>query len=437
MYYLPKSLEVDGREYPIRTDYRVALTIFEACNSYDLSPQEKAIAVVKCLYKEIPENFSAAHERAVWFLDGGDMPKSKQDPRRMMDWEQDEYIIFPALNKVAGYEIREAKYLHWWSFLGLFNEIGDGLYAQVMNIRQKLAYGKQPEKWEREFCNRHKELIVLREKLTPEEEAELKEEQAFLDSISRLTFRKECCIILVYNIFRGGTIMFCNHCGRQNPDGARFCNFCGAPVSAQMMNVGQPRHQQRNAEIAELERMIRYFSQKSALYEEYDRLTPLVDRTLKGCKHVLLVLGIIAACVGLLTVPMVILKIMEDKNYVSIILPMMYLLPGIGMIVGYVFYANAFKKRAAKTFQRYDEVTAELFDYYQQYGTCLVGPEYTNPSNLITIMNTIKSGRADTTKDAINLLLEDTYRNNMQRIAAQAARSAAAAVPIPAMRYMI
>ena len=88
---------------------------------------------------------------------------------------------------------------------------------------------------------------------------------------------------------------------------------------------------------------------------------------------------------------------------------------------------NAFKKRAAKTFQRYDEVTAELFDYYQQYGTCLVGSEYTNPSNLITIMNTIKSGRADTTKDAINLLLEDTYRNNMQRIAAQAARSAAAA----------
>ena len=183
MYFLPKSLEVDGREYPIRTDYRVALTIFEACNSYDLSPQEKAMAVVKCLYKEIPENFTAAHEKAVWFLDGGDMPKSKQAPRRIMDWEQDEYIIFPALNKVAGYEIREAKYLHWWSFLGLFNEIGDGLYAQVMNIRQKLAYGKQPEKWEREFCNRHKELIVLREKLTPEEEAELKEEQAFIDSI--------------------------------------------------------------------------------------------------------------------------------------------------------------------------------------------------------------------------------------------------------------
>ena len=52
-----------------------------------------------------------------------------------------------------------------------------------MNIRQKLARGRPLEKWEREFFNSHRELIVLREKLTPEEEAELREEQAFLDSI--------------------------------------------------------------------------------------------------------------------------------------------------------------------------------------------------------------------------------------------------------------
>ena len=183
MYFLPKTLEVDGREYAIRTDFRVALKIFEACNDSALNPFMRPYAVVNCLYKEIPENRQKAYERALWFLDGGDMPKPKQAPQRMMDWEQDEYIIFPALNKAAGYEVREAKYLHWWSFLGLFNEIGDGLYSQVMNIRQKLARGRPLEKWEREFFNSHRELIVLKEKLTPEEEAELREEQAFLYSI--------------------------------------------------------------------------------------------------------------------------------------------------------------------------------------------------------------------------------------------------------------
>ncbi|MER2081251.1 MAG: zinc-ribbon domain-containing protein [Ruminococcus sp.] len=34
--------------------------------------------------------------------------------------------------------------------------------------------------------------------------------------------------------------MFCHNCGKQNPDGARFCNFCGAPVRAQHIPNRQP-----------------------------------------------------------------------------------------------------------------------------------------------------------------------------------------------------
>ncbi|MBQ2212880.1 MAG: zinc-ribbon domain-containing protein [Ruminococcus sp.] len=42
--------------------------------------------------------------------------------------------------------------------------------------------------------------------------------------------------------------MFCNHCGRQNPDGARFCNFCGAPVSAQIRtDIQAPPLQQKGS----------------------------------------------------------------------------------------------------------------------------------------------------------------------------------------------
>ena len=101
------------------------------------------------------------------------MPKPKQAPAQIMDWEQDQYIIFPALNKVAGYEIRSVNYLHWWSFLGLFHGIDEGLYSQVMNIRAKKIKGKKLEKWEREFYIEHTELIDLKQKLTAEEQAEL------------------------------------------------------------------------------------------------------------------------------------------------------------------------------------------------------------------------------------------------------------------------
>ena len=170
---LPKSLEIDGVEYKIHSDYRVALLIFKAYRDNKLSDYEKSMVCLKCLFQEMPKDLNKALEKAVWFLDGGDMPKSKQAPSPMMDWEQDQYIIFPALNKVAGYEIRSVKYLHWWSLLGLFHEIDEGLYSQVMNIRAKKIKGKRLEKWERDFYIEHRELIDIRHELTAEEQAEL------------------------------------------------------------------------------------------------------------------------------------------------------------------------------------------------------------------------------------------------------------------------
>ncbi len=170
---LPTKLNVDGKLYSINSDYRIALLIFEAYNDTELSQLEKSKVCVECLYKELPSDFSEALKQAVWFLDGGDAPKPKQAPKKLMDWEQDESIIFPAVNKVAGFETRSVEYMHWWSFLGLFNEVGEGLFSQVINIRSKRAKGKKLEKWENEFYREHREIIDIKNKLTAEEQAEV------------------------------------------------------------------------------------------------------------------------------------------------------------------------------------------------------------------------------------------------------------------------
>lgn len=180
---LPVSLEIDGEQYEINTDFRIALLIFEAYSDKDLTDYEKAAVCLNCLYKEVPENTDEAMKKAVWFLDGGDVPKPKKAPARIIDWCYDESIIFPAVNKVAGFETRSAKYVHWWTFLGYFSEIGEGLYSQVMNIRQKKAKGKKLEKWEREFYSEHKELVDIKEKLTPEQQAELDAEEDFINNL--------------------------------------------------------------------------------------------------------------------------------------------------------------------------------------------------------------------------------------------------------------
>jgi len=62
--------------------------------------------------------------------------------------------------------------MHWWTFLGYFNEIGECLLSTVINIRQKKNKGKKLEKYEQEFYRANKSLIDIKTRYTPEEQAE-------------------------------------------------------------------------------------------------------------------------------------------------------------------------------------------------------------------------------------------------------------------------
>lgn len=173
---LPKQLNINGISRAIRSDYRVALLIFQAYNDPELSDQEKTAAMLGCLYKDfeeiLPEDYQGAITQAVWFLDGGSDKPEHQQPKKIMDWEQDEQLIFSAVNKVAGCETRSKRYIHWWTFLDYFNEIGEGLFSSVINIRQKMNKGKKLENYEQEFYQENQSLIELDTKLTAEEQAE-------------------------------------------------------------------------------------------------------------------------------------------------------------------------------------------------------------------------------------------------------------------------
>lgn len=180
---LPKSLEVGGEYYKINSDFRVVLNLFEVFNRSELNDLEKAYICINSLYvDEIPDElFEEAVKKAFWFCDGGDMPKSEPAKVKMLDWEHDESIIFPAVNKAAGCEVRAVPYMHWWTFLGYFGEIDEGLFSTVMNIRHKRANGKKLDKWEREFLRKHKELIVL---YSDEEKKAIDETEEFLKMIT-------------------------------------------------------------------------------------------------------------------------------------------------------------------------------------------------------------------------------------------------------------
>ena len=175
---LPESLTVGDSAFAIRTDFRDILRILEAYNDPNLPDWAKTEVMMKILYVDfdaIPEGLlQEAADKAIDFIDMG-MPGEKGP--RLMDWEQDAPIIIPAINKVAGHEVRAEKYIHWWTFLGYYMEIGDSLFTQVVSIRDKKARGKKLEKWEKEFESSNKNLVRLKAKLTDEEAEQEKAER--------------------------------------------------------------------------------------------------------------------------------------------------------------------------------------------------------------------------------------------------------------------
>lgn len=171
---LPKSLSINGVDYAIRSDFRDVLKIVCAFNDPELENEEKIYVCLFILYEDfnsIPESdYEAAFKAALDFIDAGASHGDKKQPRTM-DWEQDENIMFPAINKVAGFETRTAEYVHWWTFIGYFMEISEGVFSHVLSLRGKKVKKKKLEKWEREYWQANKDICELKTKLTAEEQA--------------------------------------------------------------------------------------------------------------------------------------------------------------------------------------------------------------------------------------------------------------------------
>lgn len=170
---LPSSIELDGTIYDIRTDYRDILRIILAFGDPDLETEHQVVVCLKVLYKDfdsMPESrYEKAYEKAVQFIDCNRQSSSPKASPRTMDWEQDESLIFAAINRVAGMEVRDVPYMHWWTFMGFFAEIGECTFSQIQSLRYKKAKGKKLEKYEREYWNANKSACEIKPKLTEEE----------------------------------------------------------------------------------------------------------------------------------------------------------------------------------------------------------------------------------------------------------------------------
>ena len=186
MWGLPTTVEVGGEDYAIRSDFRVILDIFEMLENPDLNAADRAEGILKMFYVSPdaipPQHLQEAVDRFTWFQNGGQAPR-QDGGKKLIDWAQDYPLILPPINKAFGKDLREIPYdvehntggVHWWTFLGAYNDIGDCVFSQVVRIREKKAKGKNLEKEEKAWYQRNRDIVDIRQRYSEEDNAILRE----------------------------------------------------------------------------------------------------------------------------------------------------------------------------------------------------------------------------------------------------------------------
>ena len=187
MYRLPTEVEIEGQYLHIKDDgdFRVVLDCFSVLEDIELSEQERVLCALIVFYDledfddlyKIP-NLEEATKQMFAFFEA-DMPESKggQD-YKLINWDTDSAIICSAVNKVAGKEVRNEAYLHWWTFMGYYMAVGESSLSTVVGIRSKIVKGKSLEKWERQFRTENGQFFNWDSKSVQQ-----KEDEAWLKSV--------------------------------------------------------------------------------------------------------------------------------------------------------------------------------------------------------------------------------------------------------------
>ncbi|MDY6339585.1 MAG: hypothetical protein SPL61_08110 [Saccharofermentans sp.] len=206
----------------------------------------------------------------------------------------------------------------------------------------------------------------------------------------------------------------CNECGYEN-HGRRICKRCGAPLDLSAEKNGISVDDLPDISLyevnRELKKLIRYFDFMRAQYSEYEfcnQKLDLLDK--KGYVPIgVLVFGIIM--MGVTTWLSVLVALRAFKLYNGLILWLaMFFVDGLYAAVAYSRSLKDNRKKIKKYLGREVELAKQLTNYYNDYGPCLLEAKYTDPRILDRLQNIIKSGRASSLEQALDLLFEDSGR---------------------------
>jgi len=166
---LPKSVTIEGIEYPVNWGFRTFLLIEICIFDSHLSDTDRVMSGLELFYGEnMPDDVNQAFERMMWFYRGGKEPKEEKTKKgaakakRCYCFEQDAPYIYSAFRTQYGIDLQDVSStdIHWWKFKALFESLNEDLkMSKIMYYRVAKTSGM--DKDQRAFINDMKKLYAL------------------------------------------------------------------------------------------------------------------------------------------------------------------------------------------------------------------------------------------------------------------------------------
>ena len=164
---LPETVDIDGIEYRINSDFRISILFELLMQDDELGKRQKLVPGLQLYYPEIPHNVTMAVDKMIWFYrcgketgNGGHGSGSGR-AKQIYSFEYDDDYIYAAFLEQYGIDLQDIEELHWWKFRALFRGLSeDTEFVKIMGYRS-VKITSEMSKEQREFYKKMQSIHAL------------------------------------------------------------------------------------------------------------------------------------------------------------------------------------------------------------------------------------------------------------------------------------
>ena len=166
----PETVKVNGKVYPVETDFREWIRFTKLVEDEDVPWQIKCHLLMQWYIEDIPDDLEGAINALGDFLamkqedDEQESDAPAKPPKQVYSFDEDMTWIYSAFREVYGINLQTVSYMHWWEFRSLFDWLPDDTEIKQRIMYRSIDPGTVPDKNERKRIKKIQRAVALKKK---------------------------------------------------------------------------------------------------------------------------------------------------------------------------------------------------------------------------------------------------------------------------------